>query len=300
MAKKPPVAPAKTLAGKPVGTLIHTDPRSLVMNPQFRTESDPKADAELYESIKLHGVKSPILAHRYDDKLVVTAGHRRTRMAIEAELATVPVYVTDTAADDVPVEQLVENLQRLDMSLKDTAAGVFTIYMGQAMGSAQQVAALLGKPKSWVSKMLTLADSGLKDHNTVARSLLARDLLSDLESAYMLCNIEAIDKSAAQAIADNIVAASKLADDDDSIPRETRATIAAKLKALKGKAPAPKPKTEGDSGNDSEPTEDAPIFTRDMLVFIRKLVTDAEVKPADLTRKAEALAALTEAIAQGE
>lgn len=298
MAKKTPAAPVKTLTAKPAGSLIHTDPRSLVMVDQYRTETDEKADRELLESIRMHGVQTPIKATKTPAGLQVIAGHRRTRMAIEAELATVPVYVTEASEDDIPVQQLVENLQRLDASLSDTARSVWLIYTGQALGSAQQVAALLGKPKAWVSKMLTIGDPQLHENNSVVRQLLARDLLTDMESAYMLCNIEKHDKPAAESLMSRIVENDKAEKAGEPLPTPavTRAVIAAILKAIKNKKPETTEPADGgsDGGDPVNPDNDEPLFTADVLAFMKKVITDATVKPADMDKKTAALAAIAE------
>lgn len=282
MAKRNTPAPVKTLTGKPAGTLVHVDPRTLVMNKQVRTESDAKADDGLFESVKVNGVQSPIQARKVGTELHVIAGHRRTAAAIRAELATIPVYVTDTADDDIRVNQLTENIQRLDMSLSDVSSAVWEIYTTSALGSAKQVAAILGKPKSWVSKMLTIGDPGMNENNTVVRGLLANDAIPDLEMAYMLCRVEKLDKAVAQEIGKNI-------------ENETRATIKAKLKALT--------KAHPEAGDDDEPPEgqhEAPELDSaeavEIWTFVQRIVTEATVKPADMSTKAKALAVIAKMI----
>jgi ParB/RepB/Spo0J family partition protein len=286
MAKRVKAEPGKTLTvpGKP-GKLVHVDPRTLVMTEQVRTESDEKADAGLYESIKLQGVRDPIEARMVDGKLHVIAGHRRTTQAILAEIATVPVYVVEIDADYVPVAQLTENIQRLDMSLKDVSAAVWSIYTTVALCSAKSVAATLGKTKSWVSKMLTIGDAKMSAFNTVARSLLAQDKITDLEIAYMLCMLEQLDKEAAQLAGANI-------------ENETRSTIKARITKAKLQHPETVSSESGE-GDPIEPTEDTPIFSRDTLSFMKRVIEAATVNGADMDRKVRALTAISEAL-QGE
>ena len=69
------------------------DPRTLIIetNVRARTNLDPAFLA----SIRTHGVRQPVQAHReIDGTLVVRAGQRRTLAAIETGQATIPVYIT--------------------------------------------------------------------------------------------------------------------------------------------------------------------------------------------------------------
>ena len=291
MAKK---SPAVVLTN-PVADmkLEYVDPRTLVMQDQVRTSMDEHGLLELQESIKQHGVKTPIQVRRVGKALHVIAGHRRTVASIGAELATVPVVIQATDDDDVPAVQLIENLQREDMSLADIAAAAWKLYEGRCCGSAVALAALIGKRKSWVSKILTIGNPGLAENNTVVRSLIAKDALSDMELGYLICQLEKLDKPAAQAVGKNI-------------ENETRKTVAAAIK--RAKAANPEASGEGGEGgeggdeggegrdDDGDPVNPLQTIGRDLLVFIRKTLEAATVNPADLTRKAAALKALQAAI----
>lgn len=260
------------------GKLVYVNPAELVMQDQVRTVTNEKDDAEFFESIKLHGVRTPIQAREVDGKYLVTFGHRRTTAAVKAELAEIPVYVVDTLQEEVIALQLVENLQRSDMTLMDVADGVWKLYNSDAGGSAKLTGAMIGKGKAWVSKMLLLSAPG-KAHS-VARRLMAADKLGDIEMAYLICQVEAIDKPAAEEIATNI-------------DTETRATVKAKLQALRGDNPeAGEGDDEGGEGGEGGKDDDEPIFSAQVLAFIQRVVTDATVKPADMGMKKAALDAI--------
>lgn len=276
----------------PAESFLRVNPATLVMNDQVRTETDEKADKELQQSIASLGVLQPILVRRVEGKYHVIAGHRRTAAAIAAGVKDVPILCTTVDPEAIPALQLVENLQRSDMTLADTAEGVWKLYEGPANGVAKVVSEMLGKTKSWVSKMLLLNAPG-KAHS-VAKSLMARDKLHDIEMAYLICQIEAIDKAEAEAIASNI-------------ENETRATIAAKLKAVQkasGKTGNEGEGGEGDEGgepgDDTPPEEVGPIFTVEVLTFMQRVITEATVKAADTPAKTAALAAIREALGQAE
>lgn len=268
----------------PAESFLRVKPQSLVMRDQVRTETDEKADKELQASIAAVGVLQPILVRRDGKELVVIAGHRRTAAAVAAELDTVPVVITTVDPESIPALQLVENLQRSDMTLNDIAEGVWKLYEGPANGVAKVVAEMVGKGKSWVSKMLLL--NAPSKANSVAKSLMARDKLHDIEMAYTLCQIEELDKEAAKTIG-------------DKIDEHTRATLQAELKKIKkgqidgdGEGEG----GEGGEGGDGDGEEFAPEFTPEVLQFLQRIVTEATVKPADMPAKTEALAAIRAAL----
>jgi len=85
--------------------------------------------AELAASLKEFGVLQPLLVREQgalDDgraRYVIIAGGRRRAAAERAGLATLPVVIRDEEAGRVRVLQLVENLQRQDLSPLDEARG---------------------------------------------------------------------------------------------------------------------------------------------------------------------------------
>lgn len=95
------------------GTLEHLDPTTLVLETNVRTVVD--VDPAFVDSIRQHGVLTPLLAWRADDGAVhVRAGQRRTLASREAGLTAVPVYVIQGDDDTARriIEQLAENDQR--------------------------------------------------------------------------------------------------------------------------------------------------------------------------------------------
>lgn len=127
--------------------------------PQVRTIFDEEALAELAESIKLRGMLQPILLRSGQGKLgnryTVIAGERRLRAARLAGLSSVPALVGDVPENLVAEMQLIENIQREDLSLSETAAGVLQLY--EQHQAQKPVADLLGKSVPWVSKHLAVA-----------------------------------------------------------------------------------------------------------------------------------------------
>ena len=254
--------------------LVHLDPTKLVMNKQVRTEANEKADAELLASVKKHGIMTPIQARMVGDKCHVIAGHRRTTAAIAASLATIPVYVTETADAEILALQMIENIQREGLSVLDTARGVRDLHNGPGGGLATYTAERLGKSNAWVSKNLLIAGGDKADTSaaSIATKLLAADKIGDLESAYLLTKLEKINPIAAQEVADNI-------------ENETRATIKRRLQSAKPvKAP------DNDEGEEEE--------AGPMWRWILKTVTAATVSKRDQPLQAAALAMIEEQLGE--
>lgn len=122
---------------------------------QIRKHFDESALASLAESIKAQGLIQPIVVRPklgngtdYDYKIV--AGERRYRAAQLAGIEHVPVIVrTDLANADIAVLQVLENLQRENLTLSETCAGVAKLV--DTLGFAK-TCQQLGKSEAWVSK----------------------------------------------------------------------------------------------------------------------------------------------------
>lgn len=127
--------------------------------PQVRTVFDEDALDELAASIKLRGMLQPILLRSGQGKLgnryTVIAGERRLRAAHLTGLSSVPALVGDVPENLVAEMQLVENIQREELSLAETAAGVLQLY--ERLQAQKPVAEILGKSVPWVSKHLAVA-----------------------------------------------------------------------------------------------------------------------------------------------
>ncbi|KAA2252354.1 hypothetical protein F0L68_35460 [Solihabitans fulvus] len=98
---------------QPAPTLLHVDPRTLVVEANVRTEA--RLDKDFVATIREHGVLTPIRAWRAQTgELTVVMGKRRTLGAIEAGCQTVPVHVVEAPSAEAAriVFQLIENDHR--------------------------------------------------------------------------------------------------------------------------------------------------------------------------------------------
>lgn len=173
-------------------------PSELVMMPlslittraQVRTEFDDDSLAELAADVAARGVLQPVLLRPAPDacNYLVIAGERRLRAARLAGLENIPAIIgqiDDDAAEDM---QLAENIQREDLSLKDTAAAVRKIF--DRCGSVTETAAKVRKSKSWVSKHVAASCPNL---GYMGREILEGGFSEDLEIILILDKLQKLD-----------------------------------------------------------------------------------------------------------
>ncbi|MBX9636232.1 MAG: ParB/RepB/Spo0J family partition protein [Nitrosomonas sp.] len=160
------------------------------INAQVRTFIGAKGLGEMVNSIKTLGVLQPILVtvNNDDAEYVYTlvAGERRLTACKELGFAKIPaIVVEEKQAANI---QLVENIQRENLSLADTAKGVSTLC---ETSSQKAVAEQLGKSTAWVSKMYAI-------HNhlgSVAEALMRDGITKDIELLGLLSKIESMEGS---------------------------------------------------------------------------------------------------------
>ena len=159
-----------------------------------RKSFDPTRLAELAESIKASGVHQPVLvrplpAHRLEDTAhldprptyELVSGERRYRASLQAGQSTIPAMVralTDAQAEEI---QLVENLQREDLSPLEEAEG-YDHLMHRQQADAQadeqpamtvdELAAKIGKSRSYVYARLKLLALGTEGRQALREGKL--------------------------------------------------------------------------------------------------------------------------------
>ena len=80
-------------------------------NHPYQVREDTAMD-ELVESIRVHGVLSPLLARQKGDGYELVSGHRRRLAAQKLDLPTVPVLVREMTDDEAVILMVDSNLQR--------------------------------------------------------------------------------------------------------------------------------------------------------------------------------------------
>lgn len=195
---------AHAVTAAPLGTLATLPLHRIIPDPhQPRRLFEDEGMESLTASIRELGVLQPITVRpklmgeigEGDYDYAVVAGERRLRAAKAAGLATIPAIVRDDLAADratVAVLQLVENLQRADLTLWETAQGCRALVDAIGLEAAAQ---RLGYSKPWVS---TRSNVGLLPE--AIRDLVERGLLNDVETAHNLAALADMDEQGADTV----------------------------------------------------------------------------------------------------
>jgi len=159
---------------------------------QPRRDFDKDALEALSESIKIHGVISPIIVTQIaDDRYRIIAGERRYRAAKLAGLETMPIIVKDYTESEISEISLVENLQREDLNPLEEAFGYKKLMISYGL-TQEQVATKVSKSRSAVAnsmRLLALPEGALEYVRTGelsaghARTLLALENPDDILAA---------------------------------------------------------------------------------------------------------------------
>ena len=140
-----------------VGTVAQEiDIASIIPNAnQPRKVFDETALNELANSIRIHGVITPIILVRRADKYMIIAGERRWRASKRAGLMKIPAIVRDYTDKEIKEISLIENLQREDLNPIETANAIKQL-MEEYRYTQEQVAERIGKSRSAVTNTLGL------------------------------------------------------------------------------------------------------------------------------------------------
>ena len=122
---------------------------------QPRKNFDEVAMSELINSVRVHGVISPIVLVKSGDDFMIIAGERRWRASKAAGLKTVPAIVRDYDNKQIKEISLVENLQREDLNPIEVANSIKQL-MDDYKYTQEQVAERVGKSRSAVANTLRL------------------------------------------------------------------------------------------------------------------------------------------------
>jgi len=118
-----------------------------------RTSEDLEL-AELVESIKTYGVLEPIVVRpKSKGAFEVVAGARRLRAAKEAGLTDIPVVIKPLTDDEALIIQLIENVQRKDLSEEDKTRTLQELAK-RTKWTPQEIADHLNMSYTWVMKYL--------------------------------------------------------------------------------------------------------------------------------------------------
>jgi ParB family chromosome partitioning protein len=167
-------------------TLIDPDPH------QPRTSFDALRLETLAASLKAQGVIEPLIVSTHPEKpgrYMLVAGERRWRAAGMAGLKRVPAVVRELTPDQRLAVQLVENIDREELSvLEESRAVVRLIGFGR---KPKDVAGMLGKTQAWVSLRRKIADN-----QELLEVFVTEGLTRDAETLTLLVDLRKQDSAA--------------------------------------------------------------------------------------------------------
>lgn len=167
-------------------SLIDPDPH------QPRTSFDELRLETLAASVKAQGVIEPLIVSAHPERsgrYMLVAGERRWRAADMAGLKRVPAVVRELSAEQRLAVQLVENIDREELSvLEESRAVVRLIGFGR---KPKDVAGMLGKTQAWVSLRRKIADN-----QELLEACVTKGLTRDAETLAMLVDLRKQDSAA--------------------------------------------------------------------------------------------------------
>ncbi len=139
---------------------------SLKENPyQPRIEIKPEEIKDLAESIREKGLLQPILVAKADTGYYIVAGHRRVEAHKWLGKEKIKARVIKVNEEDLASLALIENLQREDLDLIETAMALKK-YKEEFGKTLEEIGKEIGKTKGYVSQILNvlnLPDEIIKD-----------------------------------------------------------------------------------------------------------------------------------------
>ncbi len=164
---------------------------------QPRQEFDDTKIQELADSIKKHGVLSPILVREIGlDRFEVIAGERRVRASKIAGLKTIPSLINQKEDQEALEAALIENLQREDLNPVEEARGYDRLK--REFGLTQdEIAKATGKARSTIANSMRILSLSSKILDMISQGVLEKGhakILSGLEVAKAEQMAEAISQ----------------------------------------------------------------------------------------------------------
>lgn len=141
-------------------TSLHFLPIEQLRRGQFqpRKDLDPTALAELAQSIKTQGILQPLVVRPIvgeSQPYEIIAGERRWQAAKLAGLTEVPALIKHVGDEDTMALALIENMQRENLNAVEEAVAIARL-VNDCELTQQQVADLLGKPRSTITNLLRI------------------------------------------------------------------------------------------------------------------------------------------------
>jgi ParB family chromosome partitioning protein len=161
-----------TVAANPVATVaelreIRIDKVDVSTRPARRFLGDIAA---LAESMQEYGLQQPISVRASGDHFALTSGLRRLTAARMLRWATIPAFVRRVDEDQAYLLDLIENLQREDLSPEEEADALGELLRTRGW-TLQQLADAIKRSVAYISKRIRVFDDPLMRQAVVERGL---------------------------------------------------------------------------------------------------------------------------------
>lgn len=175
----PPAAPAAEV--NPVGAVYREiAPSQIDPNPrQPRQVFDEEALAELVHSIREFGLMQPIVVRPAPDgtgdgapRYQLVMGERRWRAAQQADVATIPAIVRETADDTMLRDALLENIHRAQLNPLEEAAA-YQQLLEEFGVTHDELASRIGRSRPLITNMIRLLRLPIAVQRRVAAGVLS-------------------------------------------------------------------------------------------------------------------------------
>jgi len=161
--------------------ILKINPARIDINPQQpRTNFNENALNDLAESIKQHGIISPLIVTKSGDRFELIAGERRLRSAKLIGLKEVPVIIRAEQEQKKLELALIENLQREDLNPLESARA-YQRLIDEFNITQEEAAQKLGKARSSVAN--ALAPLSLPE---AIQEALVRGKITEAHAKYLL------------------------------------------------------------------------------------------------------------------
>ncbi len=122
---------------------------------QPRKDFNEQALEELAQSIKEHGVITPITVNKKDGKYTIIAGERRYRACKMVGLKKIPAYIRIVTLQETMEMSLIENIQREDLNSIEIALSLQALLQETHL-SQEELSQKLGKSRGTISNYIRL------------------------------------------------------------------------------------------------------------------------------------------------
>jgi len=195
--------------------LIHPNPY------QPRVHFDDVKIEELAQSIREHGVFTPILIRKAVSGYQLIAGERRLRAAKVAQLKTIPAIILEFTESEMMEISLIENIQREDLNIIEEAKAYENILTRMNM-TQETLAKKVGKSRVHITNTLRLLQLPKSVQDLVLNKVLTMGQVKPL--------ITLDDPHKIQALADKIAKEGLSARDVEKLVKDKKASIKPEVK----------------------------------------------------------------------